>query len=459
MITCKVSDYMTISILPGEVDIPMGDLLQKALETLYLDELWSKDLFEYKCQSKYYSAIFRFGDIQVKLPYEENYKKTGICFEFSGQGLDYYREYLRLNRVGMDLRKVCARFLALSKLGFKTTSSRFDVAFDEIIKKGELVEPCLDLDRIIETLGRRAFVSKFRKSEGIPASGEIKPFFNELDSSQHFDESLPYRLIASTDLCTGKVGKTIELGKRKGNSFVRFYDKLVEQSAKGFEVPENYASWIRFEIEFKHSNASSVFFQYASSKDDKEFVRKMRGEAYSLIRFVDLDHSRRYNCTVCKWWLDFLDHSAVYVLPYNKPKYNKYIRALAAQKRQNASSLSTLVMCRPQNLKSILLEGAKKSSKTAQAIAADFKAVQYLSPEDFERVYKENTRELTGLEFWQQFCGLKQADKDEFEKFIEDAFESLCSDVLASLGVANVHCASCINEQKRKGERVNLDNL
>lgn len=435
MITCKVSDYMTITLKPGEVDIPMIDLLQKGLEALYLDELWAKEVFVYKCQSQYYSAIFRFGDIQVKLPYDENYKRNGICFEFSGQGVDYYREYLRLNRVGMDLRKVCARFVALSKIGFKTESSRFDVAFDEIIRKGELVEPCLDLDRIIDTLGRRAFVSKFRRSDGVPGSGEIKPFFNELDSSQKFDESLPYRLITSTDLCSGMVGKTIELGKRKGNSFVRFYDKLVEQSAHGFEVPENYASWVRFEMEFKHSNASAVFLAYASSKDDKEFIQKMRGEAYSLIRFVDLDHSRRYNCSVCKWWLDFLDHAAVYVLPNNKPKYNKYIRALAAQKRQNASSLSTLVMCHPANLKSILLDGAKKTSKTAQAIAADFQAVRYLSPEEFERVYKENTRELTGLEFWQQFCGLEKADKEEFEKFIDEAFESFCNDVLTSIGV------------------------
>ncbi len=442
MITCKVSDYMTISLLPGDVDITVDALLQKGLEALYLDELWAKELFVYKCQSQYFSAIYRFGDIQVKLPYDHNYKRNGICFEFSGQGLDYYREYLRRDRISVDLRNVCARFVSLSKIGFKTKSSRFDVAFDEIIKKGELVEPCLDLDRITETLGRRAFVSKFRKSDGVPGSGEIKPFFNELDKSQKFDEALPYRVITSTDLCTGLVGKTIELGKRKGSSFVRFYDKLVEQSAKGFEVPENYASWVRFEMEFKHSNASSVFLQYAMSKDDKEFVQKMRGEAYSLIRFVDLDHSRRYNCSVCKWWLDFLDHAAVYVLPVNRPKYNKYVRALAAQKRQNASSLSTLVMCRPGNLKSILLEGAKKSSKTAQAIAADFEAVRYLSPEEFDLVYEENTKELTGLEYWQQFLHLKNSTLEEFEAFLDKAFDDLCNNVLGALGVENVHRVS-----------------
>lgn len=438
MITCKVSDYMTISLLPGEVDIPMGDLLQKGLEALYLDELWAKELFVFMGHTTRYSSIFRFGNISILLPYEENYKRNGICFDFSGQGLDYYIEYLRLNRVGVDLRKVSARFVALSKIGFKTSSSRFDVAFDEIIRKGELLEPCLDLDRIIDTLGRRAFVSKFRKSEGIPSSGELKPFFNEFDSSQKFDESLPYRLITSTDLCTGVVGKTIEFGKRGSNSFVRFYDKLVEQSAKGFEVPENYASWVRFEMEFRHSNASSVFLQYAMSKDDKEFIQKMRGEAYSLIRFVDLDHSRRYNCTVCKWWLDFLDHAAVYVLPNNKPKYNKYVRQLEYQKRNNAVALSTVVMCRPANLKSILLEGAKKESKTAQAIAADFKAVQFLSPEEFDRVYKENTKELTGLEFWQQFLHVKNASKEEFEEFIEKAFDDLCNRVLDQIGVHRV---------------------
>ncbi len=436
MITCKVSDYMTISLLPGETGVPLDCLLRKGLEALYLSDFWDKELFIYKCQSTYYAAIFRFGDISVKLPYEDNYKKTGICFEFSGQGLDYYREYLRLDRVGVDLRMVCARFVALAiKFGYKTKSSRFDVAFDEIIKKGEQLEPLLDLDRITETLSRRAFVSKFRKSDGIPGSGELKPFFNELDSSQHFDEVLPYRLIQSTDLCTGMVGKTIELGRRKGASFVRFYDKLVEQSAKGFEVPKNYASWVRFEMEFKHNNASSVFLQYAMSKDDNDFIQKMRGEAFSLIRFVDLDHSRLYNCTVCKWWLDFLAHAAVYVLPNHKPKHNKFVRQLAYQRRQNSASLTTLVMCKPKVLKSILLEGAKKSSKTAQAIANDYRAVQYLSPEEFERVYKEDTKELNGLEFWQQFTGLTKADKKEFEEFIDKALDLFCDSALELLGV------------------------
>lgn len=429
---------MTISILPGDVDCPMDQLLRRALEALYLNELWDKELFVYMCQTTYYSAIFRFGDIQVKFPYEDNYKKNGICFEFSGQGLDYYREYLRLNRVGVDLRKVCARFVALSKFGYKTKSSRFDVAFDEIIRKGEQLEPLLDLDRITDTLSRRAFVSKFRKSDGIPGSGELKPFFNELDSSNHFDDGLPYRLIQSTDLCTGMVGRTIELGRRKGASFVRFYDKLVEQSAKGFEVPADYFSWIRFEMEFKHNNASSVFLQYALSKDDKEFIRKMRGEAFSLIRFVDLDHSRRYNCTVCKWWLDFLDHAAVYVLPNNKPKHNKFVRQLAYQRRQNAASLTTLVMCKPKILKSILLEGAKKSSKTAQAIANDYRAIQHLSPEEFERVYKEETKELNGLEFWQQFLGLKNADKKDFEELIDSALDLFCDSALELLGAPSV---------------------
>ena len=114
----------------------------------------------------------------------------------------------------------------------------------------------------------------------------------------------------------------------------------------------------------------------------------MRGEAFSLIRFVDLDHSRLYNCTVCKWWLDFLAHAAVYVLPNHKPKHNKFVRQLAYQRRQNSASLTTLVMCKPKVLKSILLEGAKKSSKTAQAIANDYRAVQYLRRSSSESIRK-----------------------------------------------------------------------
>lgn len=437
MIHCKVSDYMTISLQPGGKDIPCSDLLRKGLEALYLEELWDKGVFEYMCQNKRYYEIYRFEDIQIKLPYADNYNSTGICFEFSGHGLDYYREYLRLHYVGVDLRKVCGRFVALgTKFGYKTTSSRFDVAFDEIVKKGELVDPCLDIDRISDVLTQRAFVSKFRKSDYIPSSGDIKPFFNELDNSENFDKSLSYRFKASRDLCSGSVGKTIELGRRKGASFVRIYDKLVEQQAKGFEVPADYASWIRFEMEFKGKNAASVFFLFATSQSDAEFIAKMRGEAFSLIRFVDLDHSRRYNCSVCDWWLRFLDNAASYVLPYHPPHYNKYIRALRAQKRQNSSSLATLVCCDRKNLKSILLDGVNNTTKTSRAIAADYIAIRHLSPEEFEKLYEEQTRQLTGLEFWQQFYHLEDRSAEEFSAYLEKALEGVCNEALEGIKVS-----------------------
>lgn len=175
MISCKVSDYMTISIMPGEVECTRYDLVEQAFHALYLDEWLEKgsDLFQFKCASKYYEFIYRFDNISLKVAYERNFKKQGVCLEFSGQGVDYYREFLATRFVGVDLRKACARFVALSKLGFKTTCSRFDVAFDEFIKKGEPGERWLDLDKIQSSVLGGMFVSRFRKADPEQLSGDV----------------------------------------------------------------------------------------------------------------------------------------------------------------------------------------------------------------------------------------------------------------------------------------------
>lgn len=437
MISCKVSDYLTISLMPGEVECTRRDLVDRAFHALYIDD-WldpKKDLFQFKCASQYYEFIYRFGDISLKVAYDHNFKKQGICLEFSGKGVDYYREFLAIRFVGIDLRKACARFIALSKLGFKTNCSRFDVAFDEILKKGEESERSLDLDTLQSCLLGGRFVSRFRKADPEQLSGSVKSAPVALSAQPEgevvsevvggADGDMPYRVIQSMNLSSGRIGKTVELGMRKSNTFVRFYDKLAEQEAHKFSVDSSVSTWVRFEIEFKSTNAASVFFAFASAKDDNAFVDHMRGVALHLLRFVEITASRKYNCKTAEWWDKFLHRVKSCKLTYNRPTYNKYVRSIESQKRQNAASLAALIMCRPQTLVDLIKWGYHKQTKTSKAITNDFKAIQNLSPKDYGQVYEENTKPLTGFEFWKQFCDQSFMSDEDFCNFLDQYVEDL----------------------------------
>lgn len=442
MVSCKVSDYLTISVMPGDVECTRFGLVEQAFHALFLDD-WldpKNDFFKFKCSSQYYEYIYRFGDISLKVAYNHNFKKQGICLEFSGQGLNYYREYLATRFVGVDLRRACARFIALSKFGFKTNCSRFDVAFDEIIKKGDCVECCLDLDVIQSSLLGGMFVSRFRKSDPEQLSGTVKSapvamaaqgeFISEVVSGA--DGDLPYRIIQSLDISSGRIGKTVELGKRQSNTFVRFYDKLAEQVAHKFDVDPAVEIWTRFEIEFKKTNAAAVFFAYASSKDDYVFIDYIRGVALHLLRFVQITATRKYNCKTADWWANFLHRVKRCKISVDRPKYNKYVRSIETQKRQNAASLAALLQCRPDTLRHIFKYGMRKQSKTSKAIVADFQAVRFLDPEEYGKVYRENTAPLTGLQFWNQFTGNLLSD-ETFEKFVDYFVDDFVDKVLSDL--------------------------
>lgn len=428
MVTCKVSDYITISLLPGEVVCDVEGALNQLLRALYIED-WA-EMFEYKCTTSRYESISRFGDVQLKLPYADNFEKQGICIEFSGRGVDYYIEYLTIKKK-TTLRDAMSRFIALSKFGFKTKSSRFDVAFDEIMRQSETYVPYLDLDRINNYFMERKFVTRFRRGYPQHVSAEIKTAVN-FDDVNEMDKSVPYNCIESMNLSSGRIGKTIELGKRGSASFVRIYDKLAEQEAHKYEVPADYKSWVRFEMEFRKDNACSVLIDYATAESDEAFAARMASVALGLIRFIEIDHSRIYNCSTAEWWSDFLGNAQKGKLMHIKPKFNKYVRGLDSKMRTQSATLASLVMCRASNLKSILVEGLKHKSKSAEAIYNDYQAIKMLSDEEYERVYKESTTPLTGYEFWKCY---KSVSDEEFDKFIDGAFESLCDKVLSEVGI------------------------
>lgn len=201
----------------------------------------------------------------------------------------------------------------------KTKCSRIDWAIDE--KCGAAEKPYLDLDRIQQQLLDRHFVSLFRKTDPAVESGELQSCYKV---SGEIDEKVPFTFIQSQHVSSGRVGKTIYLGKRKSGTYIRFYDKLSEQIAHGATVPEGVSAWTRFEMEFHQKNAAAVLTQYLDHTDD-EFQAIMCGVALKLIRFVDPGRSRRYNCVTSKWWLEFLQNAKKANLTIHKIKRNKFL--------------------------------------------------------------------------------------------------------------------------------------
>ncbi|MCH5195166.1 MAG: replication initiation factor domain-containing protein [Oscillospiraceae bacterium] len=412
MITCKPSDYLTISLIPDkDNNIDLADFITLLLDTMHLSDMLP--LMRFMCSTSKYEQILRYEDIQIKIPYAENYKKQGICLEFSGNGVNYYIEWLK-SKYNTSLRSACRRFYALVTKGFKPNCSRFDVAFDEkILNSGE--EKYLDLDVIESTLRSRCFVSCFRKGDPDHSSGEFSSVLIDLSKA---DEKLHCDFISSMNLSNGVVGKTIQLGKRNSSSVVRFYDKRAEQEVKGVELPNNLSSWVRCECEFKKLNANSVMMKFVELSE-KDFVTYCSGVLLNLIRFINLDRSRRSNCTVCDWWLGFLKHAKRAKLVHFKPQRNKYIRAVAYQKKSVSACLTAISMCDPREIRSIYESGLDMvaDSKSAQAIIADYNALKNLSPYEFDKECHRSLDPLTGVQFLRLFTAKSD---DEFNQFLSE---------------------------------------
>lgn len=408
-------DYLTISLLPGTTNWTVQEALNKLLKALLIDE-WLP-WFNLVGAGRGYDEIYRFNDVSLKFASPHNYDRMGICLEFSGNGLAYYIEYLKYHR-GVTLRTALNRFRCLCQFGCKTKCSRFDWAIDE--KCGADETPCLDLDVIQQSLLDRHFVSLFRKTDPAVESGELQSCYT-VDTGT-IDKKIPFTFIQSQDVSSGRIGKTIYLGKRKSGTYVRIYDKLAEQSAHKGEVPEGVSSWVRFELEFHKLNAAAVLTKYLDCSSDEEFYKFICGLSLKLIRFVDPGRSRRYNCVTSKWWFDFLGNAKKASLTIHKPKRNKFLCFLLAFQKQYGATLSRAVQCCPDYLVYVLKEGLKTTSKTAAQLVSDYNAVKDLPPNYYNYELSKVLQAQSGEDYWRSFTDL---DKREFSGRLSSLFRKV----------------------------------
>jgi DNA relaxase NicK len=116
----------------------------------------------------------------------------------------------------------------------------------------------------------------------------------------HFRQS---RLIAGLDLGSGlDTGKTLCMGSRQSDTYLRIYDKAAEQRAKEKVVE---GTWIRWEMEWKAERADAVGMAL-SGLDQDQFQKYIVGVFRSALDFRDCtradDPKDRYYAPLLDWW-------------------------------------------------------------------------------------------------------------------------------------------------------------
>ncbi len=146
---------------------------------------------------------------------------------------------------------------------------RIDVALDD--RSG-----VIDVDHIYASVHAGNCVSHFRKSQ----------------------------LIAGLDLGSGEdTGKTICMGSRQSDTYLRIYDKAAEQRGKGKQVE---GTWVRWEMEWKAERAQAVGLAL-SVLDHERFQKYIVGVFRTAVDFRDCtradDPKDRYHAPLLAWWI------------------------------------------------------------------------------------------------------------------------------------------------------------
>ncbi len=281
--------------------------------------------------SLHYADMLRYFDISIGVPFPESADTMGYMVTMTGNGCRQFEQFSNGNV--LCWRKLFTRLKNAVSDGCSVNICRLDIAFDD---KSELESGLLDLNEIERCAAAREYVSLFRVTEDIN-SGDNADLL-EFKSRKRRKNNI--------------FGHTVEFGNRKSNAFLRFYDKLSEQlmteyGGKLENAPDDFKKikhWVRMEFEFKKTVAIKIVNSFLLLSDEK-FNSWLAEVVNSYIRFVDVDHSRRENCTVKEWWLKFVGTLEKASLKSGHFKKSDYVSAFKWFERSLAPTLCAL-LCR-----------------------------------------------------------------------------------------------------------------
>ena len=214
-----------------------------------------------------YQRVLCFSDIFICYEPRENdfFKNMGVCVSMSGNG--------------------CRAFETMSKLTFEgakdkqgTESVAFPVLFQLLAS-----DDTVNISRIDIACDDR---------EGYLCIDDIvrKVDDNEINSR------MAKRSVVRSYNGTQRNGSTVYIGAESSDFRVRIYDKALEQGTDGH--------WIRVELVMRGKNSNA----FAAQLTNSESVGKMAAQVINdKFAFIDRDDSNITRCTVCDWWIKFVD--------------------------------------------------------------------------------------------------------------------------------------------------------
>lgn len=112
-------------------------------------------------------------------------------------------------------------------------------------------------------------------------------------------------------------GFTCYIGNRQSNTFLRFYDKAVEQKMRGKPVEND--EWKRLEAELKAEQAE-LFIDKLIVADLEDWHDIFRQRIRAAVDFVDASaDSNKSRCPLLDWWQQFCSDAIKLKLPVPKP--------------------------------------------------------------------------------------------------------------------------------------------
>lgn len=341
-------DYLTVTIRPQQTceGATVQMLVNLLTDIFHIDTYLDK--FHVVGRSHYYSAIYRYNDIQLKVCSPDKLYKQGICLEFSGNGLALWVNSLP---EGVTMQEVLRQFRSLSVCGFKINASRLDVALDDIAKDQE--KPILHMSTISKKWADHEFCSRSRA--------------NSDETNKDFGRDDGFFKVGKDKINNkrGVIGRTIYFGNRKSSVYVRFYDKLAEQLQQGITVDSHIKSWVRCEYEYHDAKAISILDMFIDHDYDT-FVKNYKAVVLGHLRFINLDDSNRSRCSTCAWWTAFLDTLDGLQLSSGPARTVQFRKTTSWIKRSVAPTLWAILSCMGVDFLEVLREEGRENIKERQ---------------------------------------------------------------------------------------------
>lgn len=338
-------DWLTLSLIPSSMVEDTFAFYKSILHLLCLDDFQSD--FEEFGGGKYYKNIYRYKNISIKVPDTIVSDRTGFGIEFTGQGIDFYIDYMRSKYPDYDVRNLLSSFFSLAEdESLRCTVPRIDIASDDISYKNKKNYP-LDLSRIRDALVNLEFSSPFA----------IK------SQTEKFEVSF---VGSQRAILKSFRGTTIYLGNRRSNVFCRFYDKLAEMEVHKKEFDEKIKHWVRMEFVFRNDRAKCIAENLVSLSDE-EFAKFYAEIVNHYITFVDVTENNRSNVCRCKpkkWWSDYLGVVRKSKLVNTKPTENHYVRFKKYMLSKISAGMAAIFECEPVDKVMLEIKEASEASKT-----------------------------------------------------------------------------------------------